>query len=228
LGFVVVEWGSVDEPTFYCSERLIRYILFVEQSNLLSCVVVSNINRNVKLLRVQDNQIVDAILTIVTDKHLADTQNLWLPQLTGTGYSDVDWNWEKKSRLAKILPGDELYAIECEGITQGLMTIDILKKRCQIESQHRRRLVYISALATAPWNRPAINNPPTYKGVGKNLVDFAIARSYELRYQGRVGLHTLPDAIEFYQKIRVGLLDCGLDPDEPDNLVYFEILRRNL
>jgi hypothetical protein len=61
--------------------------------------------------------------------------------------------------------GDELYAIECDGVTQGLMTIDILKKRCQIESQLRRRLVYIRALTTAPWNRPAIRNPPTYKGL---------------------------------------------------------------
>lgn len=189
--------------------------------------MVSDFSLNVKLLRVQDNQIVDAILTTVTDKHLTDAQNLWAPQLTGTRYLDADWNWEKKNRLAKILPGDELYAIECEGITQGLMTIDILKKRCQIESQYRRRLVYISALATGPWNRPAINNPPTYKGVGKNLVDFAIARSYELGYQGRVGLHALPDSIDFYRKIRVGFLDCGSDPDEPDNLVYFEILRRN-
>ena len=50
----------------------------------------------------------------------------------------------------RLLPGDELYAIECEGITQGLMMLDVLKNRCQIESQLRRRLVYISALATAP------------------------------------------------------------------------------
>ena len=103
--------------------------------------------------------------------------------------------------------------------------LDILKKRCQIESQLRRRLVYISALATAPWNRYVITNPPTYKGVGGNLVDFAIARSRQLGYQGRIGLHALPSALGFYRKLRVGLLDCGPDPEEPDNLVYFETLR---
>jgi len=85
--------------------------------------------------------------------------------------------------------------------------------------------VYISALATAPWSRPVITNPPTYKGVGGNLVDFAVARSHELGYQGRIGLHALPGALGFHRKLRLGLLDCGSDPEEPDNLVYFETPR---
>ncbi len=183
------------------------------------------LSRIIQLLQVQDQQIVDAILTEVTDKHLEDAKTLWEPILEGSGQDDEYWNWVGKSRRSKLLPGDELYAIECEGITQGLMMLDVLKKRCQIESQLRRRLVYISALATAPWNRPVITDPPTYKGVGGNLVDFAIARSHELGYQGRIGLHALPGALGFYRKLRVGLLNCGLDPEEPDNLVYFETLR---
>ena len=183
-------------------------------------------NRPIYLLRVQNRQVVNAILTEVTQKHLNDAETLWEPQLQGTGAEDEYWNWVAKSRRAKLLPGDELYAIECDGVTQGLMTIDVLKKRCQIESQFRRRLVYIRALATAPWNRPAIMNPPTYKGVGGNLIDFAIARSYELAYQGRIGLHALPGALGFYRKLRVGLLDCGCDPEDPDNLIYFETLQQ--
>lgn len=183
-------------------------------------------NRPIYLLRVQDWQVVNAILTEVTQKHLNDAETLWEPQLQGTGAEDEYWDWVAKSRRAKLLPGDELYAIECDGVTQGLMTIDILKKRCQIESQFRRRLVYIRALATAPWNRSAIMNPPTYKGVGGNLIDFAIARSYELAYQGRIGLHALPGALGFYRKLRVGLLDCGCDPEDPDNLIYFETLQQ--
>jgi hypothetical protein len=184
------------------------------------------LNRPIQLLKVRERQVVDAILTEVTQKHLNDAETLWEPLLQGTGEEDEYWNWVAKSRRATLLPGDELYAIECDGVTQGLMTIDILKKRCQIESQSRRRLVYIRALATAPWNRPAITNPPTYKGVGGNLIDFAIARSHELGYQGRIGLHALPGALGFYRKLRVGLLDCGPDPEEPDNLTYFETLRQ--
>lgn len=183
------------------------------------------LNRIIQLLQVQDQQVVDAILTEVTDKHLEDARTLWEPILEGSGQDDEYWNWVGKSRRSKLLPGDELYAIECEGITQGLIMLDVLKKRCQIESQLRRRLVYISALATAPWNRPVMTNPPTYKGVGGNLVDFAVARSHELGYQGRIGLHALPGALGFYRKLRLGLLDCGPDPEEPDNLIYFETLR---
>lgn len=182
-------------------------------------------NRTIQLLQVQDGQVVDAILTEVTDKHLEEANTLWEPLLAESGQDDEYWNWVSKSRRAKLLPGDELYAIECEGVTQGLMMLDVLKKRCQIEFQLQRRLVYINALATAPWNRPVITNPPTYKGVGGNLVDFAIIRSRELGYQGRIGLHALSGAIGFYRKLRIGLLDCGPDPEEPDNLVYFETLR---
>ncbi len=186
----------------------------------------AQLNHPIQLFRVRDGQVVDAILTDVTQKHLNDAETLWEPLLQGTGAEDEYWDWVAKSRRAKLLPGDELYAIECDGVTQGLMTIDVLKKRCQIESQLRRRLVYIRALATAPWNRPAITNPPTYKGVGGNLIDFALARSYELGYQGRIGLHALPGALGFYRKLRLGLLDCGSDPEEPDNLIYFETLRQ--
>ncbi|MUG98182.1 hypothetical protein F7734_40095 [Scytonema sp. UIC 10036] len=164
--------------------------------------MVSNFNLRVRLLRLQDNVVVDAVLTTVTDKHLLDAKTLWSPQLVGTGKDDEYWDWDWKSRGAKMLPGDELYAIECAGVTQGLMMIDILKKRCQIESQYRRPLVYIRALATAPWNRPEINDPPTYKGVGRNLVNFAIARSEELGYLGRIGLHSLPRALGFFDAHR--------------------------
>ncbi len=182
-------------------------------------------NHTIQLFQVQNQQLVDAILTEVTDKHLEDANSLWEPILDGSGQDDEYWNWVRKSRMAKLLPGDELYAIECNGMTQGLMMLDVLKKRCQIESQLRHRLVYISALATAPWNRSLITNPPIYKGVGGNLVDFAIARSHELGYHGRIGLHALPGALGFYRKLKIGLLDSGPDPEEPDHLVYFETLR---
>jgi len=182
------------------------------------------LDRTIQLLQVQDQQVIDAILTEVTDKHLEDARTLWEPLLEESGQDDEYWNWVGKSRRSKLLPGNELYAIECEGITQGLMMLDVLKKRCQIESQLRRRLVYISKL-TAPWNRTVLTNPPTYKGVGGNLVDFAIARSHELGYQDRIGLHALPSALGFYRKLRIGLLDRSPDPEELDNLGYFETLR---
>lgn len=180
--------------------------------------------RRIQLLQVQDQQIVEAQLLPLLDRHLEDAEQLWVPLLIRSGEADAYWDWVRKRSRASLLLGTEFYAIECDGITQGLIALDISKKRCLIEAQFRQRLVYILALATAPWNRPTIQTSPTYKGVGGQLIDFAIARSYQLGYKGRVGLHALPGALEFYRKLRVRLVECGPDSDEPDNLVYFERL----
>ncbi|BAU15704.1 hypothetical protein LEP3755_62690 (plasmid) [Leptolyngbya sp. NIES-3755] len=177
---------------------------------------------SVPLLRIRDLQIVEAVLIPMTDKHLEEAERLWIPLLRDSDEEDEYWNWVRKQQREALLPGVEFYAIECENVTQGLIAIDILKKRCQIDLQFRHRLVYILALATAPWNRPTILDPPLYKGVGGQFVDFAIARSRDLGYQGRIGLHALPRALNFYRKLRVNLLECGSDPDDPEHLVYFE------
>lgn len=90
------------------------------------------LNRTIQLLQVQDQQVVDAILTEVTDKHLEDARTLWEPILEGSGQDDEYWNWVGKSRRSKLLPGDELYAIECEGVTQGPMMLDVLKNAVRL------------------------------------------------------------------------------------------------
>jgi hypothetical protein len=81
------------------------------------------------------------------------------------------------------------------------------------------RLVYVDGIASAPWNRKAIQRPQKFKGVGTALLEFARNRSLELGYEGRVGLHCLPGAEGFYD--RQGMLDLGSDEDYED-LIYFE------
>ena len=80
-------------------------------------------------------------------------------------------------------------------------------------------LVYVEAIATAPWNRSDIEQPPWLKQVGTLLLLFARQRSVDLGYDGRVGLHSLPGAEGFYH--RQQMPEHGLDP-EKDDLVYFE------
>jgi hypothetical protein len=82
-----------------------------------------------------------------------------------------------------------------------------------------KRIVYIEAIATAPWNRGFIKSPPYLKGVGAALLMFAKQRSSALGYDGRVGLHALPISEGFY--LRQQMSDYGEDP-EKDNLKYFE------
>jgi hypothetical protein len=72
-------------------------------------------------------------------------------------------------------------------------------------------LVYVSFLATAPWNRSLIQTPPTYRAVGGVLLQFARERSFELGYGGLVGLHALINSVSFYAKM--GMIGGDPDPD---------------
>jgi hypothetical protein len=82
-----------------------------------------------------------------------------------------------------------------------------------------KRLVYVDGIATAPNNRIEIQRLPQFKGVGQALLNFARIRSVELGYEGRVGLHSLPRSVGFYEK--QNMFNCGAE-EEYDNLVYFE------
>lgn len=80
-------------------------------------------------------------------------------------------------------------------------------RRCRISTQANRHLVYIEYLEAAPWNRGAGQQ---YKGVGTVMVAVAIQLSIEEGNKGRVGLHSLPQADNFYRH-HCGMTDLGLD-----------------
>jgi hypothetical protein len=178
------------------------------------------LNLNVKLLRVKDNQVVDASLTMLLDRHLDDFQVLWKPRLLPSSEEDSHWDWNTKHQATARYLNYEKFALECDRVTQGLMMLELDSHRSRLES--RKSIVYVDFLATAPWNRRSIQNPPDYKGVGSIFVQFAILRSHELEYQGRVGLHALPNAVDFYTKL--GMKSFGPDP-EKQQLHYFELGR---
>jgi hypothetical protein len=175
------------------------------------------LQKAIKLLRVSDNQIVSATLTTLAQKHLDDFETYWKPRLQVSKEEDRYWDWEKKNRIAASSINYEKYAIECEQITQGLMIIEIDWHRSQVDPG--KSIVYVEFLATAPWNRPSIQKPPQFRGVGKILLEFARSRSVALGYAGRVALHALPNAEPFYDK--QNMMNFGSDPDKED-LIYFE------
>ena len=177
-------------------------------------------NLNVKLLRSQDNQAVDASLTMLLDRHLDDFQVLWKPRLLPSLEEDSHWDWNAKHKATTSYLNYERFALECDQITQGLMMLELDSHRSRLELG--KSIVYVDFLATAPWNRRSIQNPPDYKGVGSVFFQFAILRSHELEYQGRVGLHALPKAVDFYTKL--GMKSFGPD-SEKQNLHYFELSR---
>ena len=175
---------------------------------------------NIKLLRVKDDIAVDAKLMTLTEKHLDDFETFWRSRLQASKEEDGHWNWVTKNQFTLFSSDYEKYAVECEQITQGLMMLEV-NNYCSRENP-QQKIVYVDFLSTAPWNRISLKNPPDYKGVGSVLLFFAQQRSKQLRYGGRVGLHALPKAENFYKKR--GMINFGVDSEKED-LVYFEWLK---
>jgi len=172
----------------------------------------------VELIRGQDSMTVEAYLVELAQKHVNDYVLLWKEQLRLYGQEDKFWDWEFKLQfIIRRQENREGYAIEYEGETQGLMLIETQLHGSRLKEG--KRLIYVDGVASAPWNRQFIQRPPKLKGVGTALLVFARTRSIELGYEGRVGLHSLPGAEEFYEN--QGMINLGEDEDY-DDLIYFE------
>lgn len=177
---------------------------------------------NVTLLRVKDDVAVNAKLLTLADKHLDDFETFWKSRLQASDEEDGHWNWVKKKQFTLLSLDYEKYAIECEQITQGLMMLEVSNYYSRDNPQ--QKIIYVDFLSTAPWNRPSLKDPPDYKGVGSVLLEFSRERSFQLGYEGRVGLHALSQAENFYKK--KGMIDFGIDTKK-ENLIYFEWLTNN-
>jgi hypothetical protein len=151
------------------------------------------------------------------ENHLEDYETIWKGILLATEQPDRFWMWDYKLRQSNRDQRFEAYAVEVDDLTQGLMLLETQWHRSQ--TSQRPRLVYIEAIASAPWNRRNLEDPPYIRGVGRALLLFARQRSGALGYGGRVGLHALPEVEGFYRQNQMP----EFEPDpEKDGLVYFE------
>lgn len=160
---------------------------------------------------------ITGLLCEMDDDHLDDYESIWKGILLATEQPDRYWMWDYKLRQSSRDRRFESYAIEVDRLTQGLIFIETQWHRAQYPPRYP--LVYIEAIAVAPWNRRRLEDPPYLRGVGRALLLFARQRSLDLGYDGRVGLHSLPDSEEFYRRNQ--MLEYGADP-EKERLVYFE------
>lgn len=170
----------------------------------------------------------------ITEQQLSDWEGEWLPelfkaiqQLRRAGVERTywpqsrSWDWRRKTDAFQGMLGCPGFSIVCNGMTQGLMLVDIVSKRCRAEGQKGKDLVYVEFVENAPWNRPELFKPPLYRGVGSILVRAAVELAVELEWKGRIGLHSLPQANDFYANT-CGMTDFG--PDQSyQNLRYFEM-----
>ncbi|HVC95445.1 MAG TPA: hypothetical protein VND64_17240 [Pirellulales bacterium] len=87
-------------------------------------------------------------------------------------------------------------------------------------SPRTRKVLYVDYLETAPWNLKLASAKPKFLGVGTVLIAEAVRLSLEAGWQGRIGLHSLPQAERFYEA-HCKMRRIGLDA-KYYNLAYFE------
>lgn len=174
------------------------------------------------------------LLDAITEQQLADWEAEWVPELFKAMQrlrragverrlwpQSRHWDWRKKTATLQGMLAHPGFSVVCEGVTQGMMILDTTMKRCRIEGQRGKNLVYVEFVENAPWNRPELVDPPRYRGVGSHLIRAAVALSQHEDFRGRIGLHSLPQANSFYANT-CGMTDMGQDPDY-QNLRYFEM-----
>lgn len=189
----------------------------------------------IALTHVESRELVDAELwDAITEKSLADWEAKWTPELLRLLEALYDkgveralwpqsrhWDWRQKTRAIEKRLDQQCFAIVCDGMTQAMMITE-LTKRARLPGQENDHLVYVDFVEAAPWNRREIlGEPPRYSGCGSILIRAAIEYSKLEGFKGRIGLHSLPQANDFYAN-KVGMTDMGQDPDY-QNLRYFEM-----
>ena len=176
----------------------------------------------IPLIRGETRERVSAELVYLSDKHIEDFDRLWQPLLLEFDEPDAGLSWDFKQRRAAEHENYECYAIEYDNLTQGLLMLETQNHWSQFD--WGKRLVYVEHIMTAPWNRTTIQRPGRFKGVGTALMAWARRRSQDLGYRGRVGLESLPRAVQFYDGL--GMMRLELEPheivDADEKLPYFE------
>ena len=139
------------------------------------------------------------------------------------------WSWAKDRRaaepdfewraIAEFRPTDPILVLHTADFVHGMMQIrEKAVVPCAIGGR-RGPLVYVSFIEVAPWNRSSCP-VRIFKGLGVLLLRFACERSKQLGYDGRVGLHALPQAQDFY--LGLGFKPLIICPNEYKE-VYFEL-----
>ncbi|MBL9080884.1 MAG: hypothetical protein JNK76_03710 [Planctomycetales bacterium] len=136
----------------------------------------------------------------------------------------LHWDWRKKAPQLKLLASAG-FGLVSEKRWQGVMLTLTEPYATQLNQDKGKPLLYIDYLEIAPWNWaiPAIGQVGQFRGIGSILFWKAIRQSQEEGFHGRVGLHALPQAESFYEKI-CRMTPLGRDPSK-QNLLYLELSR---
>ena len=198
-------------------------------------------DRITKLHDVAAGQAVPAeIHTALALSDLLDAESDWTPwrfglikQLDSAGVPQTQWpehwywNWvhkllaSKRIDIGNALSPFRLMGMMCTQKWQGLVLVTSIGYQTRLK-EGGKDLVYVKYLETAPWNIQVdvLGQTPSYRGVGRQLIELAARLSEAMEFRGRIGLHALPQAEGFYKKC--GMTDLGADSDS-NGLRYFEM-----
>lgn len=186
------------------------------------------------------NPVEASLFDDISNDHLRLWSQTWTPEMRRHAASnpianrpeDSHWNWRHKLMASGGLLSTHSFALLCHDELQGLMIARDLAS-AKLPGQFGLPMVQIEFIATAPWNRPEFQHPVRYKGCGRILILAAVEVSRSCGGKGRIGLHSLPAAEEFYEQ-KCGMTPLGRDAAH-QNLLYFEmtetqadVFRRNL
>jgi hypothetical protein len=171
---------------------------------------------------------IDYGLMLEVEKEWGPARSELATQMAATGerLESRHWYWPNKAVPSHYPAGWHcLVTVECEGQVQGIMAVETLLRPAVLDLNGW--VVYVDFVESAPWNYrvPSDRNRPVvraarFAGIGTLLIAEAVRMSMGQRANGRVGLHALPQADDFYMS-RCGMRRIGEDPAY-HNLVYFE------
>jgi hypothetical protein len=132
------------------------------------------------------------------------------------------WHWDWRWKVPKLaLRGYRGIAVKIASEVQGLMLVATANYVTRLPPDLNGPLVYVDYIESAPWNVQPLSENPRYRGVGKRLIWAAVRVSQDEGFHGRLGLHSLPQSVEFYERT-CGMVRLGPDPDY-QGLDYFEM-----
>lgn len=147
------------------------------------------------------------------------------PSAAGGLPEHAHWQWRRKAAYYAGRGGYSFVGIQADNALQGMMLVSE-NRVSRLPGQTATSLLYVDYIAAAPWNLRTVTASPRFRGVGRLLIEAAVALSTDAGWSGRVGLHSLPQAESFYRDV-CGMTDLGPDPAE-HQLRYFERAARGI
>jgi hypothetical protein len=136
----------------------------------------------------------------------------------------LHWDWGNKSLFLSLFRMPETYRVfglRRQTLWEGAMVTLKDEAVARLAPDCGKPVIFIDYLETAPWNWSihAIGQARKFKAVGAVLLRAAVAQSYAEGCEGRVALHSLPQADQFYESQDLQLVEY----DMTKNMNYFEL-----